>query len=147
MEQEILDYSPKDGPEYKNNRLFSSVRYGLSAFIMINLFKTIFRQFQAGNYQDLSTVDQYAGMLIPIILYGYFVFYNLKQGKMEARDENIFPAFGMTLLLLFIVVILWIIIVSYSSVLQGGTNGIFIVICCIIILLREFKYFGHLAKA
>ena len=143
MENEILDYEPESNSDFKNNKFFSRVRYFISAFLGAQILKSIYRELQSGLYRKVDLTDYFIVVLLPIVIYSYFIFYNVVQGRMESKDEDIAPVFGPLFQVLYIAASLWILNACYSSILEGGTNGFFIAICCFIILLREFRYFGR----
>lgn len=146
MENNILDYEPKSNPEYKNNQLYSRVRFVVSAFLGVQILKRIYRELQLEVYQEVDVIDYGVVVLLPMLIYGYFIFYNIVQGRMELKEKDIAPVLGRLFQVLFIGASLWILNACYLSILEGRFNGFFIAICCLVILLREFKYFGHPSK-
>lgn len=145
LEDELLDYENEGGPHYTNNHLYSSVRYGLSALLAVRILRNLANTLGTYEGGGSESFAFFSGLLIPILIYAWFIYYNLVQGTMERKDQAIYPRFKRPFLILFLVTTLIIIVLNFPLAFQANLTAIITIICCAIILSREFQYFRMLS--
>lgn len=144
LEDELLDYENENGSNFTNNHLYSSVRYGLSALLAVQIVKRIVSIVPAYT-SGSETFAFFLGLGITVLIYIWYFYYNLIQGNMERRGREILPQFRRPFLILFMLLNLTIIVLHFPYIIQMSISSIIIIICCAIILSREFQYFRMLS--
>lgn len=140
LEEQLLDYEGPEGPQFTNNRLVSSVRFGLCAYFFVNLIRQVFLQWPVG-LQGVNMIAFVIGMLVPLMIYGLYLYYNLEQGLMEYQDEEIFPVFRLPFNILCMIVAFGLICLTAFNWANISIPRIAVMGANFIILRREVQYF------
>lgn len=143
---QILDYDPENNHKFTHNKLYSSARFGLSFYLLVNIATTLYLSAQRDGPQGVEGIAFYFGLLLPLLVYFWYIYYNVSQGLMEMKDKKVSSVFRKPFLLLSLVITVAILIGNLLKFLDGELLPLIALVFCILLIKRELDYYEVLSR-